>query len=48
MMCLSLQVAKKDFQFGMQYAFVIVIFAIAITFSLTSPIIAPFGKYVYV
>ena len=41
------QVARKNFQFGMQYAFVIVIFAIAVTFSVTSPIIAPFGMYKY-
>ena len=45
MKCLFFQVARKNFQFGSQYAYVIVIFAITITFSVTSPIIAPFGMY---
>ena len=38
--------ARMDFQYGIQYAYVLVIFAMAITLSVTSPIAAPFGKLI--
>ena len=40
---LNAQVARIDFQFGIQYAYVLMIFAMVITLSVTCPIAAPFG-----
>ena len=41
---MHLQAAKYDFMYGVQYAWNLVIFNMVLSFSLTTPIIVPFGK----
>ena len=39
-----MQAAKFDFMYGVQYAWNLVIFTLVVSFSLTTPLIVPFGK----
>ena len=39
-----LQAACYDFMYGVQYAWNLVIFALVLAFSLTTPLIVPFGE----
>ena len=40
---LILQIARVDFAYGIQYAYVLVIFSMTIILSVTCPLAAPFG-----
>ena len=42
--CFSFQAADYEFGYGIQYAWNLVIFTMVISFSLTTPLIVPFGK----
>ena len=46
-MPLSFQVLKYDFALGIQYALNLLIFTLTTTFSLVTPLIVPFGKFLY-
>ena len=39
-----LQAGQYDFKYGVQYAWILIIFNMVMTFSLTTPIIVPFGE----
>lgn len=40
----SLQSQAYEFQFGLEYAWTMCIFAVSMTYSITCPIITPFGE----
>ena len=39
------QAGQYDFKYGVQYAWILIIFNMVMTFSLTTPLIVPFGMY---
>lgn len=43
-MCFCLQSQAYEFQFGLQYAWTMCIVAVSMTYSITCPIIMPFGE----
>lgn len=43
-----LQSQAYEFQFGLQYAWTMCIYAVSMTYSITCPIIMPFGECVFV
>lgn len=43
-LCFHLQSQAYEFQFGLEYAWTMCIFAVSMTYSITCPIITPFGE----
>ena len=42
--CVCVQAVLWDFQYGAQYAWMLCIFAIIVSFSIPCPLVTPFGK----
>ena len=45
MFCLWFQAGEYDFQYGVQYAWILIVFNMVMTFSLTTPLILPIGEF---
>lgn len=45
---LLLQILKSNFNLGVQYAYSLLLFTLTVTFSLSVPIIAPFGESIVI
>lgn len=43
-LCACVQSQAYEFQFGLEYAWTMCIFAVSMTYSITCPIITPFGE----